>query len=45
VSDGNARSQATQFYLFTGPEAFSKLDVAAIRTVKYCKDPELKRKK
>ncbi|MCB0350088.1 MAG: DUF4433 domain-containing protein [Bdellovibrionales bacterium] len=45
VSDGNARSQKTQFYLFSGPDIFSKIDVAAIRTVKYSKDPELKRKK
>jgi len=45
LSDGNARSQVTQFYLFTGPDTFSKIDVAAIRTVKYSKDLELKRKK
>lgn len=45
VSDGNARSNASKFYLFGGPEIFSNLDVAAIRSVKYAKDLELKRKK
>jgi len=45
VCDGNARSLATKFYLFNGPDIFSNLDVAAIRSVKYAKDPELKRKK
>jgi hypothetical protein len=45
VSDGNARSQKTQFYLFNGPDTFAQIDVAAIRTVKYSKDPVLKRKK
>ncbi len=45
VSDGNARSNASKFYLFNGPDVFSNLDVAAIRTVKYAKDSELKRKK
>lgn len=45
VCDGNARSNASKFYLFTGPEVFSSLDVTAIRSVKYARDPELKRKK
>lgn len=45
VCDGNARSNSSKFYLFTGPEVFSSLDVTAIRSVKYAKDPELKRKK
>lgn len=45
VGDGNARSAATKFYSFSGPDIFSKIDVAAIRSVKYAKDPELKRKK
>ena len=45
VCDGNARSNASKFYLFSGPDVFSNLDVAAIRSVKYAKDPELKRKK
>lgn len=45
VCDGNARSNASKFYLFTGPDVFSSLDVTAIRSVKYAKDPELKRKK
>lgn len=45
VSDGNARSKSSKFYLFTGLEIFSNLDIGAIRTVKYAKDPELKRKK
>lgn len=45
VCDGNARSSASKFYLFTGPDVFSSLDVTAIRSVKYVKDPELKRKK
>lgn len=45
VCDGNARSQASTFYLFNGPDVFSKIDIAAIRSVKYAKDPELKRKK
>lgn len=45
VCDGNARSNASKFYLFSGPDVFANLDVAAVRTVKYAKDPELKRKK
>lgn len=45
VCDGNARSNASKFYLFTGPDVFSNLDVTAIRSVKYAKDLELKRKK
>jgi len=45
VSDGNARSNASKFYLFSGPDVFSNLDVAAVRSVKYAKDSELKRKK
>ncbi len=45
VCDGNARSNATKFYLFTGPDVFSSLDITAIRSVKYAKDLELKRKK
>ena len=45
VCDGNARSQGSKFFLFTGPEVFSNLDISAIRTVKYAKDAELKRKK
>jgi hypothetical protein len=45
VCDGNARSNASKFYLFSGPDVFSNLDVAAIRSVKYAKAPELKRKK
>ncbi len=45
VCDGNARSHASKFYLFTDPDVFSNLDVAAIRSVKYAKDPELKRRK
>jgi hypothetical protein len=45
VCDGDARSQSSKFYTFTGPDVFSKIDIAAVRTVKYAKDPELKRKK
>lgn len=45
VCDGNARSNDSKFYLFTGPDVFSSLDITAIRSVKYAKDPELKRKK
>jgi len=45
VADGNARSAATKFYSFSGPDIFSKIDVAAIRSVKYANDPELKRRK
>lgn len=45
VCDGNARSQVSKFYLFSGPDVFSKVDVGAVRSVKYAKDPELRRKK
>lgn len=45
VCDGNARSQSSKFYLFNGPDIFSSVDVAAIKSVKYAKYPELKRKK
>lgn len=45
VCDGNARPHASKFYLFSGPDNFSKIDVAAIRSVKYAKDPEFKRRK
>lgn len=45
VCDGNARAQASKFYLFDSPDVFTKLDIAAIRTVKYADDPEKKRKK
>lgn len=45
VCDGNARSNSSKFYLFTGPDVFSCIDVGAIRTVKYAGNPELKRKK
>lgn len=45
VTDCNARSVATKFYAFTGPEVFSNIDIAAVRTVKYANDAELKRKK
>lgn len=45
VCDGNARSQASKFYLFNGPDVFSKVDVAAVRSVKYANYPEKKRKK
>lgn len=45
VCDGNARSQASKFYLFSGPDIFSNIDIAAVRSVKYAKDLELKRKK
>ncbi len=45
VCDGNARSNASKFYLFTGPDVFLNLDITAIRSVKYSMDPELKRKK
>lgn len=45
VCDGNARAHASKFYLFNGPDTFSNLDIAAIRSVKYAKDSELKRKK
>lgn len=45
VADGNARSRSTKFYKFGGPEVFSNIDIAAVRTVKYAKDFELKRKK
>jgi hypothetical protein len=45
VCDGNARSNASKFYLFSGPDVFANLDFAAIRSVKYAKAPELKRKK
>lgn len=31
--------------MFTSPDVFSQIDVAAIRTVKYAGNPELKRKK
>jgi hypothetical protein len=42
VCDGNARARASKFYLFTSPDVFANLDVAAIRSVKYAKDPEMK---
>lgn len=45
VCDGNARSNASKFYLFNSPDVFLNLDIAAIRSVKYSRDPELKRKK
>ncbi len=45
LCDGNARSNASNFYLFSGPEVFSNIDVAAVRSVKYARDFELKRKK
>ena len=45
ICDGNARSQMSKFYLFSNPDIFFNIDVAAIRSVKYAKDPELKRKK
>lgn len=45
LCDGNARSNTSKFYLFNDPDVFSNLDVAAIRSVKYARDPELKRKK
>lgn len=45
VCDGNARSNSSKFYLFTGPDVFSQIDVTAIRTVKYAGNPELKRRK
>jgi len=45
VTDGNARSMDTKIYAFTGPEVFSNIDVAAIRTVKYGNNLEVKRKK
>ncbi len=45
VCNGNARSQSSKFYLFNGPEIFSKIDIAAVRSVKYAKDLEMKRKK
>jgi len=45
ISDGNARSTATKFFPFARVEDLSVLDVAAIHTVKYARDHELKRKK
>jgi hypothetical protein len=45
ICDGNARSQASKFYLFTEPDVFSNIDIGSIRTVKYAKDPEIKRRK
>ena len=45
VCDGNARSHTSKFYLFSDPDVFSNIDIAAVRSVKYAKDPELKRKK
>lgn len=45
ICDGNARSLSSKFYLFNGPDVFSKIDVVAVRSVKYARDPELKRKK
>lgn len=45
VADGNARSSNTKFKLFQHVDDLEFLDAAAIRTVKYAHDPELKRKK
>jgi len=45
ISDGNARSNVTRFFLFAKIDDLSVLDVAAIHTYKYARDPELKRKK
>lgn len=45
ISDGNARSKATRFSLFQELEDLSFLNVKAIQTVKYARDPEQKRMK
>ncbi len=45
LCDGNARSTSSKFYLFNGPDTFSNLDITAIKTVKYSRDSDLKRKK
>lgn len=39
ICDGNARSLASKFYLFNGPDTFSNLDIAAVKSVKYARDP------
>jgi hypothetical protein len=45
ITDGNARSVATQFREFTQLSDLDLVDARAINTVKYSGDPELKRKK
>jgi hypothetical protein len=45
ICDGNARSNVSRFHLFNGPDTFGNLDIQAIRSVKYGRDSELKRKK
>jgi hypothetical protein len=45
ISDGNARSKATRFRQFQGLDDLSILNVKAIQTLKYAKDPEVKRMK
>lgn len=45
ICDGNARSLTSKFYLFNGPDTFSSIDISAVKSVKYARDPELKRKK
>jgi len=45
ISDGNARSIATRFFSFTNVDDLAQLDASAINTVKYARDPELKRRK
>jgi hypothetical protein len=45
VTDGNARSNGTQFRLYTSINDLSFWDAKAIRALKYAHDPEVKRKK
>jgi hypothetical protein len=45
ISDGNARSNATCFRIYSQISDFDSLDIAAIRGVKYAHDTELRRKK
>jgi hypothetical protein len=45
ISDGNARSNRTQFRNYTQMSDLDFLDIGAIRGLKYAHDDELKRKK
>ncbi len=44
-SDGNARSDRTQFFLYTGIQDLAPLNPTAINSVKWAGDPEKKRQK
>jgi len=45
ISDGNARSHGTSFYLFSGFDDLTNLNVKAINDVKWSGDSEKKRQK